>query len=192
MEDCLVFVDNGFFKLVRREIELKAGRKKKFLQTFRNICEKESLNLKHLFVYVAPPFQGRKPTEDEKIRKRKFDNVKKMLDGKKWATVREGRCQRIFDKNGEIVFNQKGVDSWIFADLCLFREDFPNVNKVILISSDSDFASVIKLIKEKKSIEVILYTYFDKKRRGKFYRSNHLLNVVSRWVKLSEDNFEDA
>ena len=190
MEDCLILVDNGFFKLVRKEFEIRDKQKKKFFQTFRNICEKENLNLKHLFVYMAPPFQERIPNKDQRVRKARYDLIKKMIDKKKWSTVREGRCQRIFNESGESKYNQKGVDSWIVADMCLFQEEFPNVKKIILISSDSDFAPIIELIKEKKNIEVILYTYFDNDRRGKFHRSNHLLNKVSKWVKLKSENFD--
>lgn len=190
MENCIVLVDNGFFKLVKKEFENKTKKPKKFLQTFRNICKKENFNLKHLFIYMAPPFQSRIPTDEENSRKSTYDQIKRMLDSKKWTTVREGRCQRIFDKFGKPIFNQKGVDSWIVADLCLFKEDFPEVNKVILISSDSDFAPIIKMIKEKKNIEVILYTYFENDRKGKFHRSNHLIKSCSRYSKLKPEDFE--
>ena len=190
MEDCVVFVDRGFFKLVKKEFEIKEKKNKKFLQTFRNICKNENLNLKHLFIYDAPPFQSRIPTELENILRKKYDNIKKMLDKKSWITFREGRCQKIIDKNKEIIFNQKGVDSWVVADLCLFQKDFSNVNKVILVSSDSDFAPIINLIKEKNKIEVILYTYFENDRKSKFNRSNHLLNVLSKWVKLKSGDFD--
>jgi len=192
MEDTLIFVDDGFFRLVKRYFQEKTKKKLKFLQTFRNISKKENLNLKHLFIYMAPPFQNREPTNDERDRKKKYDNIKKMLDKKKWITVREGRCQKLFDDNGNPLFNQKRVDAWIVADLCLFKEQFPNVKTVILISSDSDFAPIIKLIKEKNNISVILYTYYENKRNSFFYRSNHLLKVCSRWVKLNEDYFEDS
>jgi len=94
MDDCIVLVDNGFFKLVKKEFELKTKKPKKFLQTFRNICMKENLSMVHLFVYMAPPFQSRIPSNDEKLRKSVYDHIKKMLDSKKWATVREGRCQK--------------------------------------------------------------------------------------------------
>jgi len=190
MEETLVFVDNGFFKLVKRYFENKSGKRLKLLQAFRNICKNENLNLKHLFFYWAPPFQSRIPTLDEKIRKKKYDLLKKMFDRKKWATMREGRCQKIFNKNGMPTFNQKGVDSWIVADLCLFKEDYPNVKKIILVSSDSDFAPIIKLIKDKMDIDVILYTYFEGDRRSLFRRSNHLLKVVSKWVKLKNEDFD--
>ena len=192
MEDTIIFVDDGFFRLVKRYFQDKSGKRKKFLQTFRNICKYEDFNLKHMFVYMAPPFQGKIPTTDEKQRKKKYDNHKKMLDKKAWITVREGRCQKLINKEGNHVYNQKGVDSWIVADLCLFREEFPQIKKVILISSDSDFAPIISLIKEKMKIKVILYTYFENKRKSNFYRSNHLLNVVSHWIKFNEKIFEDS
>ena len=192
MDDCILMVDNGFFKLVKRYFEEKDRKRYRLLQSFRNICENKKLNLKHLYFYWAPPFQSRVPTSDEKLKRKKYDLLKKMLDKKSWVTFREGRCQRIFSENGKPVFSQKGVDSWIVADMCLFKEDFPDISKNVLISSDSDFAPIIKLIKDRMKIEVILYTYFDKDRKGKFHRSNHLLSVVSIWKKLKEEYFEDA
>lgn len=190
MEDCLVFVDRGFLKLVKKEFELKGNKKLKLLQTFRNLCKNEKLILKHLFIYDAPPFQSRIPTSKENFLKQKYDNTKKMFNKKKWITFREGRCQKIFNEDGNINFNQKGVDSWIVADLCLFQEDFQNINKIILISSDSDFAPIIKMIKDKKNIEFILYTYFEDDRKSKFSRSNHLIKACSKWEKIKEEDFE--
>ena len=189
MENCILMVDNGFFKLIKKHFEDNYKKKFKLLQSLRNICTNENLNLKHMFFYWAPPFQSKNPTIEEKSRKKKYDLLKKMLDKKNWITVREGRCQRIFDKKGKINFNQKGVDSWIVADMCLFREDFPEIKKIILISSDSDFAPIIKLIKDKMNVEVILYTYFDKDRKGKFHRSNHLIKSVSICRKLKKEIF---
>ena len=79
MEDTLIFVDDGFFKLVKRSFEEKSKRKKRFLQTFRNICKKESLNLKRLFVYSAPPYQSENLSDKENKLKRDYDKIKKML-----------------------------------------------------------------------------------------------------------------
>jgi uncharacterized LabA/DUF88 family protein len=191
MEDTLIFVDNGFFKLVKEYFEKTSGKKKRLLQTFRNICKKENLNLEHLFFYFAPPFQSRIPTDKENSMKGRYDKIKKMIEQKQWATMREGRCQKIYNEFGEVKFNQKGVDSWIIADLCLFKKKFPQINKVILISSDSDFAPIIEMIKKEMNIEVILYTYFEKSRKSIFRCSNHLLKSCSKWVKLNERDFEN-
>ncbi|MEK6819253.1 MAG: hypothetical protein AABY10_04965, partial [Nanoarchaeota archaeon] len=58
----------------------------------------------------------------------------------------------------------------------------------ILIASDSDFVPVIERMKQ-KSFEIILYTYFDRKRKSKFSTSNHLLKIASRWEKLTKGDF---
>ena len=42
MEDTVMFVDDGFFGLVKKHLQKKTGRDKKYLQTFRNICKKEN------------------------------------------------------------------------------------------------------------------------------------------------------
>ena len=174
MEDTLIFVDDGFFKLVKRSFEEKSKRKKRFLQTFRNICKKESLNLKRLFVYSAPPYQSENLSDKENKLKRDYDKIKKMLES-----------------NGKYKFAQKGVDILLVMDLMRFEKAFPNIKKIILIACDSDFVPAINQLK-KDNIEVILYTYFERKRNSQFSRYNELLETSSRWVKLNESYFEDA
>ena len=191
MEDTLVFVDDGFFGLVKKHLQKKEGKSKKYLQTFRNICKKESLNLKHLFIYSAPPYQSAKPTESERYLIGRYNSMMKMLKNKKWVTVREGRCQKIVDENGKIDYSQKGVDALIILDMYDTKELYPTVNKIILIASDSDFVPVIERMKS-KGIKIILYTYFDRVRGSKFSTSNHLLGVASKWVKLNESFFENT
>ena len=113
-----------------------------------------------------------------------------MLRRKKWITLREGRCQKIINDRGEEEFYQKGIDALIILDMYDIKESYPNINKIILIASDSDFVPVIERMKQ-KGFEVILYTYFDRKRHSKFSTSNHLLKVSSKWVKLMANDFED-
>lgn len=191
MEDTLIFVDDGFFGLVKKHFQKENGKPKKYLQTFRNICKKENLNLKHLFIYTAPPYQSPKPTKTEDFLMSRYQNMTKMLRNKKWITLREGRCQKIINEQGEEEFSQKGIDALIILDMYDFKENYPNIKKIILIASDSDFVPVIERMKQ-KGIEVILYTYFDRKRHSKFSTSNQLLKVASRWVRLNEGYFEDS
>ncbi len=191
MEDTLLFVDDGFFGLVKKHLQRKTGKNKRYLQTFRNICNKENLNLKHLYIYTAPPYQSSKPTEQEDFLMSNYQNMTSMLRNKKWITLREGRCQKIINEEGKADYYQKGVDALIILDMYDFKDSYPNIKKIILIASDSDFVPVIKRMKE-KGISIILYTYFDRLRNSKFSTSNHLLGVASKWVKLSEKDFEDA
>jgi len=191
MEDTLIFVDDGFFGLVKKHLQKKTGKDKKYLQTFRNICKKEELNLKHLFIYSAPPYQSPKPTKQENFLMSRYNSMMKMLKNKKWITVREGRCQRLLNEEGGFEYSQKGVDALVILDMYDFKDIYPQIKKIILIASDSDFAPVIER-KKKKGIEVILYTFFDRQRKSRFSTSNHLLDVASRWVKLNELDFEDS
>lgn len=189
MDDTLIFVDDGFFGLVKKHFAKEDGKPKKYLQAFRNVCKKESLNLKHLYIYTAPPFQSPKPTEKEDFLMSRYQNMTKMLRKKKWVTLREGRCQRYINQEGKKDFCQKGVDALIIMDMYDVKENYTNIKKIILIASDSDFVPVIERMKQ-KGFEVILYTYFDRKRKSRFSTSNHLLRVASRWEKITREDFE--
>ncbi len=190
MDDTLIFVDDGFFKLVKKHFEKTSGKKKKYLQTFRNICKKEGLILKHLYIYTCPPYQSETPSQKENKLKEDYDKIKKMLGNKKWVTFREGRCQRL--KIDEAYkFSQKGVDILLVIDLLRFKKEYPDIKNVILIACDSDFVPAINQLKE-EGITVVLYTYFERKRKSRFSRYNHLLKTASRRVKLNESYFEDS
>jgi len=189
MEDCLVFVDDGFFGLVKKHFQKQDGKPKKYLQTFRNICKKEDFNLKHLYIYTAPPFQSSKPTKKEGLLMAKYQNMTQMLRNKKWITLREGRCQKFVDSGGNEEFCQKGVDALVIMDMYDIKENFSNIKKIILIASDSDFVPLIERMK-KKNYEIILYTYFDRIRESRFSTSNQLLKVASRWKVLEREDFE--
>lgn len=190
MEDTLIFVDDGFFGLVKKNFQKEDGKPKKYLQTFRNICNKENLNLKHLYIYTAPPYQSPKPNKTDTFLMSKYQNMTKMLRKKKWITLREGRCQKVINKEGEADYSQKGVDALVILDMYDIKETNPDIKKIILIASDSDFVPVIERMKQ-KGFQIIIYTYFDRKRHSKFSTSNHLLKTASKWVKLKKEDFED-
>ncbi|MBU0977011.1 MAG: NYN domain-containing protein, partial [Nanoarchaeota archaeon] len=104
-------------------------------------------------------------------------------------TFREGSCVRIKLNNGKYTFKQKGVDALMIMDMYECILEFPIINKMILIASDSDFVPIVEKMK-KNNKEVILYTYFDRKRNSKFSTSNQLLKSVSRWNQLKKGDFE--
>lgn len=189
MDDTLVFVDDGFFGLVKKYFQKEDGKSKKYLQTFRNICKKENLNLKHLYIYTAPPYQSPNPTQKEDFLMSRYQNMTKMLRRKKWITLREGRCQKIINEQGKEEFSQKGIDALIILDMYDVKENYSTIKKIILIASDSDFVPVIERMKQ-KGFEIILYTYLDRKRNSRFSTSNHLLKVASKWIKLQKNDFE--
>ena len=192
MEETLVFIDEGFLdkltKLFGKGVRLKFDK----FEFAKRIAEKQKLFCRHLFYYTAPPFQGTPPTEKEKSMKEGYDKFIFSLSKNKNITVREGRCQKIINQKGEVEYNQKGVDVLLTIDLNHIKEDFPEINKVILISSDTDFCPIIKDVKKRGNIEVILYTYFDRKRGSKFSLSNELIKFVYKYILLTKKDFEDC
>lgn len=188
MEDALIFVDDGFFGLVKKHFQMQDKKPKKYLQTFRNICKRENFNLKHLYVYTASPYQSSRPTKKEDFLMSKYQSMTKMLRNKKWVTLREGRCQRVLGEGGDFEYYQKGVDALVIMDMYDIKENYPSIKKIILIASDSDFVPLIERMKQ-RGFEVIIYTYFDRIRKSRFSTSNHLLKVASRWEKLNKEDF---
>jgi len=192
MEETLVFIDEGFLdkltKIFGNGVRLKFDK----FEFAKRIAKKQGFSCKHLFYYTAPPFQGTHPTKKEKSMKEGYDKFVFSLSKNKNITIREGRCQKIINQNGEIEFKQKGVDTLLAIDLSHVKEDYSNVKEIILVSSDTDFCPVIRDIKERASIKVVLYTYFDKKRKSKFSLSNELISCCSRYIILSKQDFDDA
>ena len=189
MEHTLVFLDEGFLDKLTKF--LGDGRRLKFdkFEFAKIISKEQNLFCKHLFYYTAPPFQGTPPTEKERKMKEGYDKFIASLSKNKNTVLREGRCQKMIDNDGKEKYAQKGVDTLLTIDLGHIKEDYPQVKKIILVSSDTDFCPAIRDIKERNDVEVILYTYFDKKRGSKFSLSNELISCCSRWVKLKKEHF---
>jgi len=189
MEETLVFIDEGFLdKLIKH---FGDGKRLKFdkLEFAKGITKKQNLFCKHLFYYTCPPFQSPQPTKDEANRKKGYDKFVSSLSKNKDITLREGRCQRLINEKGEVEYHQKGVDTLLTLDLSHIREDFPEISQVILVSSDTDFCPAIIDVKKRDNIEVILYTYFDRKRKSKFSLSNKLISCCSKCFKLTKEDF---
>ena len=189
MEETLVFIDEGFLdKLTKLFGDGKRIRYDK-LDFSKRIAKKQNLICKHVFYYTCPPFQSDKPTKEEAERKKSHDRFIVALSKDKNLTTREGRCQRILNNIGEFEYHQKGVDTLLTIDLGHIKDDSPNIRKIILVSSDTDFCPAIKDIKNRSKIEVILYTYFDRKRKSRFSLSNELIACCSKYFKLIKEDF---
>ena len=190
MEETIVFIDEGFLDKLSKH--LGDGERLKFDKfcLAKNLAKKQELFCKKLFYYTAPPFQSTFPTDEEKRKKAGHDKFVRALAENKNIAVREGRCQRTYDLNGRPVYKQKGVDTLLTIDLGHLKEDFPEIKKIILVSSDTDFCPAIRDIKERGNIEVTLYTYFDRQRHSKFSLSNELIDCCSVYCKLEKQDFE--
>lgn len=191
MQETIVFIDEGFLDKLTKF--LGAGNRLKFdkFDFAQRIAKKQNLLCKRLFYYTCPPFQPEHPNEEQIERRKGYDRFIDALSKNKSITIRQGRCQRIVS-NGKPEFKQKGVDILLTIDLSHIKEDFQNINKIILVSSDTDFCPIIKDIKQRWKIDVILYSYFDKKRGSKFSLSNELIKCCSEYFNLTKEDFTNS
>jgi uncharacterized LabA/DUF88 family protein len=189
MSDTLIFIDGGFISKLSGHF----GRGKYLLYDLikfsENICKKEGMNCKQIFYYTAPPFQNETPTKKEEIKKEGYDKFIKKIKERK-VIVREGRCQRLkIDK--EFEYHQKAVDILVAMDLTNVPLNYPEIKRIILIATDSDFVPLITNL-DKQGIKTILYTYYERKRDTKVSRSNYLIKSVYKYKLISMEDFNNA
>jgi uncharacterized LabA/DUF88 family protein len=191
LDDSFIFIDAGFLSKLSKYFGKGKYIVYDLIKFCENISKKQKLNCNKIFYYTAPPFQSNAPTEKERERKDRYDTFIKKLSKNPKIEIREGRCQRLINKNGHVKYSQKAVDSLMVIDLMKIPLKYPNLKKISLIACDSDFVPVINELKE-IGIEIILFTYFTKKRDTNFSRSSYLNNVVNKYVRLSKEDFDKA
>ncbi|KHO49769.1 MAG: hypothetical protein QT01_C0002G0053 [archaeon GW2011_AR6] len=184
MEETLIFIDAGLLSKLSRYLGKGKYLVYDIIKFTKNLARKESLTCQQIFYYTAPPFQSEPPLKEEIKRKERYDKFIKKLLKTKEVIIREGRCQRL-KIDGKFIYKQKVVDSLMIMDLMRTPIDCPNIKKIIILASDSDFVPIIKYLR-KLNMEIILYTNYSKKRESNLSRSNELLKVVNRYVELTK------
>ena len=145
---------------------------------------------KQIFYYTAPPFQSDNPTKTEAEKYKKYESFKNQLSKSQIISIREGRCQRL-KINNLFLYKQKAVDSLAIIDLMSIPIKYPNVKKIIIISSDSDFVPAIQSLRE-LGIKTILYTYYERRRDTNFSRNNELIKSVHKYVLLNKEDLNNT
>jgi uncharacterized LabA/DUF88 family protein len=92
----------------------------------------------------------------------------------------------IINEKGKIDYSQKGVDTLITMDLLKLSSD-KEYYKILILTADTDFVPVIEDIK--KSKQVILVYFTDRKRKSRFILLNHLWNICDKKMKVGSSDF---
>ncbi len=180
MENALVFIDNGYLKLILKEFKnVKIDLK---LLSF-NLCKKLNFWCDSIYLYDAPPYQNPNSKDDRKRKKNydKFISKIRVND----IIVKEGRCQKIGNE-----FHQKGVDTLLTMDL-LSIPDEKNIPNIVIIACDTDFVPVLNKVRE-KGFKVYLFHYNDYKRKSKFSMSNYLNTACDKTLLIEKENVEKS
>jgi len=184
----VVFIDNAY--LIRIKNYFFKGKFKYDLKEFvLNIAKKNDFLVQTIFIYDAPPFQTENPSKEENIKKENYDKFS-FIFKKQGIILREGRTQRL--KVGDkFIYKQKGVDMLLGIDAVSVKNDFPDTHGIVLLTGDSDFVPLVKRLKNLK-MPVFLWTYFDRVRKSVFSKSNHLIQSVENYYKLTKDDFLES
>lgn len=191
MKETLVFIDGAFVSKLSKHFGDGKHLKLNLIKLADELSEKNNLFCRHLFYYTAPPFQSDKPTSSEIKLKREYDKFLEVLNKNKTVTIRQGRCQKIQDGEGNQKYSQKGVDALMVSGMISVPIKFPEIKKILLITSDTDFCPIIKDI-EDVGIGIILCTYYEKKRKSKFSVSHHLIDCCKNIYYLTKKDFKDC
>ena len=191
MGETLVFIDEGFLGKLSKHFGGGKYLKINYLDFAKLLAKKQDLFCRHLFYYTAPPYQSEKPLEMEIAKKRGHDRFIEVFGRNKMVTIRQGRCQKIIHEDGEEEYSQKGVDALIVSGMVSVPIKYPKIEKIILVTSDTDFCPIIMDL-EDLGVEVILATYYEKKRKGKFSVSHHLIDSCKGVYYITEKDFKDC
>jgi len=102
----------------------------------RQLAAEQNADLVRACLYQCPPHQGRYPTEEERQRKRSYDQFAYNLRQVKQLQLREGRLRRTFNADGTPEFLQKGVDVLLAIDKLALKGA---IQQAGLVACDSDF-----------------------------------------------------
>lgn len=190
MKNTLVLLDAGFLSKLSKHFGDGKYLKYDIIKFSKKIAENQNLFCKHIFYYTAPPFQCEKPTKKESDRYGRYERfVKKLLKNNN-ISVREGRCQRL-KINDKFIYKQKAVDTLVVMDMMRIPIEYKDIDKIILIASDSDFVPVVKQLNN-LGVKTILYTHYQKGRTARFSTSNELIKSVYKYVLLTKEHFNFA
>ncbi len=190
MEKTIVLIDAGFLSKLSSYFGGGKYLKYDLIKFSKSLAEKQKLSCEHIYYYTAPPFQSNKPIKEDSERFKRYKSFKNKLSKEKIISIREGRCQRL-KIDGKMNYGQKGVDALAIIDLMSVPLEHKEVKKIILIANDSDFVPVVQKLKD-LNIEILLYTYYSKKRESSFSRSNELLKTVSRYIQITKEDFDNS
>jgi uncharacterized LabA/DUF88 family protein len=185
----LVFIDANFLSKLSKSFGNGKYLVYDLIRFSQNLSKEQKLICKSIFYYTASPFQSEKPTKEEE---KKRDGYGRFINKLKenGVIVCEGRCQRL-KSDESFVFKQKAVDILLAMDLMSVPLKYPEIKRIILISSDSDFVPIVKNLEE-NGIKTVLYTYYEKIRNTPFSVSNHLVKSVHKYVLLTKEDFLES
>lgn len=131
------------------------------------------------YYYTCPPYQSASPTESEKIRKANSDRFLNKLQSLPRFEIRTGLLQKTKDKKRPYI--QKGVDVLLSIDLTEISAKGV-IDKVIIVSADSDFDPAIKKAKD-YFVLVTLASFYQHKSQVLYASCDDRISIDEEFIK---------
>lgn len=148
MDKVAIFVDLGYLNHITSQL---GNLRIDYNKLSNHFLSSEETHYR-TYVYYCPPYQSNPPTDEEKLKKSKYDKFITVLKKMPRMEIRSGRLV----KKSNTTFVQKRVDTYFAIDLVKLSLQ-KNIQKAILIAGDSDFVPAIKEAKEQGIMVKILY-----------------------------------
>lgn len=144
-----VFIDGGYSKKVFQ------GEPRISYFKFSNYVAKGEERLR-TYYYDCPPYMSTPPTQEEKLRKSKFDKFIFALQKEDRFQVRYGRLAKRYLPDGTEDFEQKMVDILLAVDLVQLSVQH-QIQRAVLLANDSDFVPAIEIARNAGTVVELYY-----------------------------------
>ncbi len=142
-----ICIDNGYFS----KLCIGLGVPKVYLNTLMDyVAERSGAKEHSIYIYDCMPYQSKVPTEKERMMYAKKNKFFDTLQRKHGFIIRLGKLQKIGKR-----YLQKKVDTLWTADISMLSYK-GIIDKVILVSGDSDFIPGIK-IAQSEGVHTVLW-----------------------------------
>jgi len=107
------------------------------------------------YYYSSPPHLSHPASEEERARQAGSDSFFRALSRLPRFEVRLGKCERRYDVNGEVYYEQKRVDVLMAVDMVLLATKH-RIERAVLLTGDSDLIPAIEVVRN-EGVLVHLY-----------------------------------
>lgn len=190
MDKIAVFIDGGMLSFLTKNVfpdSTGVPRKLSLLSFSKSIAEECKGELFRIYYYTCPPYQSPNSTTEEKQRKQAYDKFAYSLRQLQQFQLREGKLRKYYDETGKPEFLQKGVDILLAIDMLKLTLKGA-VQRIVLVSSDSDFVPVVKAIRD-EGIFVVLYYYKSSDFKKQCF-SQDLYEACDERIEITLNHFE--
>lgn len=159
MDKIVVFIDGGYLSKLTKDIFTTSNgypKKVDFSKFSSNLSSQCNGELLRTYYYDCPAFVSQNPNPEEREKQKRTDSFFYNLKRLDKFDVRLGKLNRYFNAEGEIDFEQKGVDVLLAID-ALRLAIKGKIDKAIFVTGDSDFVPVIQAIKDEGVGTILFY-----------------------------------